>query len=352
MAASRPAPGPSAAGRPEACREHPGHLAPPAAGAGACRGPAGAEARRGRPRGARPAWSPRGVRHHARPLRSPARRLHPGHSEHPGHPGHPGRPAHLGRSAAEARPAHQGHAEAAARLHPGPAAPDRPASWRRGGRHQEAYRPAPPEFPVFPAGSQARAVSGHRAPAARPDRWQDPQDRRARGPTQAAWARIHPPAHPVHRAAEAYSPGAHPAYPEHPAAEAASHPHPAPDAAEAPPCSWRRRRCPRRSERAAAPHRPTAGAHPAPADSRTPEHPEAAYPEAAYPAQPHHRSHRGQQCHRRHPPPPADTHTSAQPAPAEAYRPPTRPQTRPPARYPARCPPPAHRPHRPPAQPP
>ncbi len=237
-----------------------------------------AEAGRGRPQGARTARSPRGVRR-------------PGRRKSLACPGHP---------------------EAAERqAHPAPSGQGRKAPWRHGERRPEEYH------------------RKHPASAGRPV----PRNRRGRVPTQAGSAHSRPPAYPAYRARTAgeaeeaaVHPPAHPASPAHPAEEAAALPRPARHAA-AQPCSSPRRRCPRRSARAAVPappetayrhqHHPAPGdtrttahqahpAHPIPADSRTTARAAACSPAA-------HRAHPAHQCHR-----------SPAPAPsAEAGCPPT-----------------------------
>lgn len=291
-------------------------------------GPAAAEARRGRPPGARPASSRRGAR--ARDLRA-----HPGRPEAAARQddrgdqgaragqaaqagsGHPAAAAHQGRHACQACQAHpeaRGAAEAEAL--PGPSDRGRPASWRHGEHRPEAYRrvhqadsrpPADSRHPAAAAHQEDQAAAAFRAPARpRPPRsppgHPDPRAPQGRVPTRAAWARNRPPEYPAPRAptAEASHPAAHPAPQGHPAEAAWSHPRPAHAPAAESPCWWRRPRCPRRSERAAArpyPARPTAATH--------------------------WRDHRNRpnQRDQQPRPPPADTRTAAHPARAEAYCP-------------------------------
>ncbi|SHI20090.1 hypothetical protein SAMN05444521_5278 [Streptomyces sp. 3214.6] len=276
-------------------------------------GPPVPPVRRGRPAGARPAWSAHDERHPARPPRSHERREpcrgRPEHREHPGpaaHRGCPERPAH------PAYPGHQEHPEGqaagAAEARPAPrAAPSdrgRRASSRRGGRHRGAYRQAD--------SARRPARSAHREAAARCPRpllhplhqvppvlpvLPVPPVRRGPGPTPAAWARTRPPgcrARPARTGEpQACCPAAHPAFPAHPEEAAApllSHGY---DAEAAPPCWSRRRRCHRRSARAAAqaqPDRPEPTEHRRAADSRTTAH-AATHPvteavTAAHPAHP------------------------------------------------------------------
>lgn len=243
---------------------------------------------RGRPPGVRTTRSPRDARLQARSLahlghqEAAVCREHPEHraaAEHRTHPAHPGTETNPGHQKPVARPLHPGIP--GRRTH---STYPEPRAEAESAHHQE--RTVRPEAAVLPI----------------------PKAPRHPAPTRTGWAHTRPPAH-RERVADSSSPPAHRAPPGDPAEAAGSIPRPAPRAKEAPTCSWRHRRCPRRSARA--PEHREGRAHPAaeaprrhhraPAGNRTRTHPA----QTQNQPQPEHQH-------------PADTRTKTHPAQTEA----------------------------------